>query len=205
MSVRCGHCSGQHETVNEVRICSQGGVATMVEAPRPARRPSPAQVDYIKDLRTKLGLTPVPPESHQPKDYNTASSMIELLKEELANRIKAHPAPTAIAPSATPNVPNGYYAIDNGDKISFYHVNTPTEGRWAGYTFVDVQAGDDFIKLPSQRVRNAVIASIAIDPVKASTLYGHEIGRCGICNRTLTNKESRERGIGPVCADKMGW
>lgn len=205
MSVRCGHCSGQHETVNEVRICSQGGIATMVEAPRPLRRPTPAQVNYIKDLRTKLGLIPVPPEAAQPKDSDTASSMIDLLKEELANRIAANPAPTSIAPTALPKVADGYYAVDTDGKISFYHVNTPTEGRWEGYTFVDVQAGSDFIKLPSQRVRNAVIAKIAVDPKEASLRYGREIGRCGVCGRTLTNQDSRDRGIGPVCADKMGW
>ena len=205
MSVRCGHCSGQHETVNEVRICSQGGIATMVEAPRPLRRPTPAQVNYIKDLRTKLGLIPVPPEAAQPKDSDTASSMIDLLKEELANRITANPAPTSIAPTALPKVADGYYAVDTDGKISFYHVNTPTEGRWEGYTFVDVQAGSDFIKLPSQRVRNAVIAKIAVDPKEASLRYGREIGRCGVCGRTLTNQDSRDRGIGPVCADKMGW
>ena len=205
MSVRCGHCSGQHETVNEVRICSQGGIATMVEAPRPLRRPTPAQVNYIKDLRTKLGLIPVPPEAAQPKDSDTASSMIDLLKEELANRIAANPAPTSIAPTALPKVADGYYAVDTDGKISFYHVNSPTEGRWAGYTFVDVQAGSDFIKLPSQRVRNAVLAKIAVDPKEASLRYGREIGRCGVCGRTLTNQDSRDRGIGPVCADKMGW
>lgn len=205
MSVRCGHCSGQHETVNEVRICSQGGIATMVEAPRPLRRPTPAQVNYIKDLRTKLGLIPVPPEAAQPKDSDTASSMIDLLKEELANRIAANPAPTSIAPTALPKVADGYYAVDTDGKISFYHVNTPTEGRWEGYTFVDVQAGSDFIKLPSQRVRNAVIAKIAVDPKEASLRYGREIGRCGVCGRTLTNQDSRDAGIGPVCRDKMGW
>lgn len=205
MSVRCGHCSGQHDSVNEVRICSQGGIAKMVEAPRPLRRPTPAQVNYIKDLRTQLGLVPVPPEAAQPKDSDTASSMIELLKEELATRIAANPAPTAIAPTALPKVADGYYAVDTDGKISFYHVNSPTEGRWAGYTFVDVQAGSDFIKLPSQRVRNAVIAKIAVDPKEASLRYGREIGRCGVCGRTLTNQDSRDRGIGPVCADKMGW
>ena len=30
-------------------------------------------------------------------------------------------------------------------------------------------------------------------------------GSCGHCGRTLTNEESRARGIGPICAGKMGW
>jgi hypothetical protein len=31
------------------------------------------------------------------------------------------------------------------------------------------------------------------------------VGRCGICGRRLTNPESRERGIGPDCAQRAGW
>jgi hypothetical protein len=32
---------------------------------------------------------------------------------------------------------------------------------------------------------------------------GHLYGRCMICGRTLTNEESIEAGIGPVCAGKL--
>lgn len=35
--------------------------------------------------------------------------------------------------------------------------------------------------------------------------YGKKFGRCAVCNRELTDEESIERGIGPVCADRMGW
>ena len=28
---------------------------------------------------------------------------------------------------------------------------------------------------------------------------------CSLCGRTLTNDESRTRGIGPICIEKMGW
>lgn len=33
-------------------------------------------------------------------------------------------------------------------------------------------------------------------------LFGQKIGRCGHCGRQLTNQESREAGIGPICRDK---
>lgn len=35
--------------------------------------------------------------------------------------------------------------------------------------------------------------------------FGKITGQCLICNRTLTVQESIDRGIGPVCAGKMGW
>lgn len=28
---------------------------------------------------------------------------------------------------------------------------------------------------------------------------------CGVCGRTLTNHKSIDRGIGPICAGRMGW
>jgi hypothetical protein len=35
--------------------------------------------------------------------------------------------------------------------------------------------------------------------------FGKLYGVCAICGRTLTNEESIERGIGPICAGKQGW
>jgi hypothetical protein len=52
--------------------------------------------------------------------------------------------------------------------------------------------------------QNRVLAFIA-DPAKAAKLYGVETGVCCICNAALTTEESMSRGMGPVCAEKMGW
>ena len=43
------------------------------------------------------------------------------------------------------------------------------------------------------------------DPQGASLLFGQALGICGVCGRSLTTKESRERGIGPKCARTKGW
>ena len=103
-----------------------------------------------------------------------------------------------------PVVPEGRYAVRAGDDIHFYKVDCPTEGRWAGYVFVKLLASDEEIRIGKDR-RDKVLAEIALDPKAAAILYGHEIGRCGMCGRKLTNKASREAGIGPVCATKSGW
>jgi Family of unknown function (DUF6011) len=49
-----------------------------------------------------------------------------------------------------------------------------------------------------------VVAFIA-DPKAAAEAYGIETGTCCICNATLTNRVSIERGIGPICGEKFGW
>ena len=116
------------------------------------------------------------------------------------------------APSDLPSieeVPAGRYAVDTEDgainETAFYKVDRPTEGRWAGYVFVKHIVGDDEQRL-SRAASATVLAKISsVGAEAASARYGHEIGACGICGRQLSNDESRERGIGPICADKVGW
>lgn len=99
----------------------------------------------------------------------------------------------------------GRYAVEIDGVLKFFKVDKPTEGRWAGYTFVKVQASDDLYNIRDRAYRERILAIIAEDPQGAMLRYGKEIGKCGHCGRTLTNEDSRERGIGPICADKMGW
>lgn len=53
-------------------------------------------------------------------------------------------------------------------------------------------------------LQTKVLAFVA-DPKGAAERYGIETGTCCVCNVTLTNKTSIERGIGPICARKFGW
>lgn len=53
--------------------------------------------------------------------------------------------------------------------------------------------------------QEAAILGVAQDPQGAAIAYGRLTGECACCGRTLENKESVERGIGPVCAEKFGW
>lgn len=53
--------------------------------------------------------------------------------------------------------------------------------------------------------RQAAVLKAAADPEAATIRYGRLTGRCGCCNRDLTDPVSVERGIGPICAEKYGW
>jgi hypothetical protein len=91
------------------------------------------------------------------------------------------------------------------DVLKFYHVDKPTEGKWAGYTFLNVRASDEMYPIKNTEHKKSIMAEIAKDPKEASMCYGRELGHCGICGRTLTDEDSRECGIGPICAVKYGW
>lgn len=53
--------------------------------------------------------------------------------------------------------------------------------------------------------KQAMLLSIAADPLAAAVNHGKLTGRCSVCVRKLTDKVSVARGIGPVCAEKFGW
>lgn len=107
------------------------------------------------------------------------------------------------------DVPAGRYALDTNDgahnDVAFYKVDRPTEGKWAGYVFVKLMISDDEQRLNRAAAQGVLRRIAEIGAEECSARYGHLIGECGICGRTLTNDESRERGIGPVCAAKAGW
>lgn len=104
-------------------------------------------------------------------------------------------------------VPAGRYAVVGEDRVTrFYKVDRPTEGKWKGYVFVKIQASDDLHPLRGKAARDNALSQIAAAGVQASMeLYGRELGHCGHCGRTLTDEDSRARGIGPICYGKMGF
>lgn len=109
-----------------------------------------------------------------------------------------------------PEVHEGRYALDFGadhdgiNQIRFYKVDRPTEGRWAGRTFVKRLESDQEVRVSFGETKD-VLARIAANEQEAMERFGRETKTCGHCGRRLTNDESRDRGIGPVCAAKMDW
>lgn len=200
---------------------------------RPAAAITNGQANYLRDLMAQkaelLGKPALDAERQVDAWLLTlsregASAQIEKQKDALAQLRADANASAAITVdrlasraesdriSGTPGadiVPAGRYAIDTDDGATnvtaFYRVDRPTEGRWAGRVFVKLIISDDEQRL-SWPVTKTVLRKIAeVGAINASARYGHEIGECGICGRTLTNDDSRARGIGPVCAAKAGW
>jgi hypothetical protein len=106
-------------------------------------------------------------------------------------------------------VPAGRYAVATEagatNELAFYKVDRPDSGKWAGFVFVKLMQSDEEQRL-SRAAGDAILRKIAaVGAEAASAAYGHHIGECGLCGRTLTNDESRARGIGPKCASKAGW
>jgi hypothetical protein len=217
-AIKCGKCKGIHGSVQEVRSCYAGGSAVTtlereddllpcerkaIETGKVAfHAPTEKQMAFLeKLLETKEhNFDAEAIASIRDQDRRAVSGHIDFLVSRPAKKATA----TAPAPSAASDVPEGYYAIDFDDTVRFFRVDCPTEGKWAGRTFVSVQASDEFHSIRNADKRNAILSAIKAQGIKESMVrYGHLIGRCGVCNRTLTDETSRAMGIGPVCREKF--
>lgn len=113
------------------------------------------------------------------------------------------PMPAAPTAAALPDVPAGYYAVASAtghNDLDFFRIDRPTEGKWAGRTFVKrVVGGHSDMAIPFRLVPDILDRIVAAGIDKSNKLYADEIGRCFRCNRHLTDEISREHGMGPHC------
>jgi hypothetical protein len=122
----------------------------------------------------------------------TGSSKVGKPLPEFVQVIAIEPAPQpVIAPEpehipADKPVPDaGYYFVvdptsNPAGKESFFRVSKPTDGRWEGYTFLSIQASDDFYPIKDKQRREIIFSEILKDPINAMNEYGIRLGRCGV-------------------------
>lgn len=112
---------------------------------------------------------------------------------------------TQAVKASLPDIPRARYAVKNdAGEWRFYRVDRPQTGAHKGRVFVKVQASDDLHNMrPADAL--AAVKKIAADVKEAAVAYGREIGRCSVCNRTLTRATSIERAMGDKCASGFGF
>lgn len=131
-------------------------------------------------------------------DKRTASAVIDALLKTPATTA------TTSTPKTAVEFPAGRYALVNRNDHAtyFFQVDRPTEGKWAGYTFVKRVSGDNLLRVDRNEAPQ-ILAAIGEDALGAARRYGNETGNCSVCGRGLTDSESISRGLGPVCAKKF--
>lgn len=216
------------KAANQIEVIGLDGMSTVVqtieatqdayeaelrgEKPAPVAKPAPTATPEANAVEV--------PEYTWLRAWTGENGFLNSVKDQLAARgklsekqtdavrkcmenVEGRRADRKAAEAPKNNVPAGRYAVENEDgELRFYKVDQPTEGRWAGYTFLKVMASDTEYPVKGA-AKHAIIAKIAVDARAAMVRYGQEIGKCGHCNRTLTDEASRAAGIGPICAEKM--
>lgn len=127
-------------------------------------------------------------------------------------RRAAQPAPT-VGPDAIDlsPIPEGRYAVPDGDTRLKIMIKKPDSGKWADWIFVsDAAAYGQQQKYgaqrPGEKYRGKVqdaLRAILSNPKAAAVAYGRLTGTCCICGAKLENEASVEAGIGPICAGKF--
>lgn len=98
-------------------------------------------------------------------------------------------------------LPDSRYALRTDNGLVFYEVRTG-KGKWAGFQFLDRLIGHpgDWLKTPVKGANKAAVMSLLRqDPLDSALLYSTEFTRCAACDSPLSDPESVERGMGPVC------
>lgn len=101
------------------------------------------------------------------------------------------------------DIPPGRYAVQTGadpEDISFWRVkeNKAKTGRY----ILRIGGPNEYL-LRGQDALAAVKRIHRYGVGNAAVLYGKKVGRCSQCNTRITNRLSRELGIGPVCGGRV--
>lgn len=109
-------------------------------------------------------------------------------------------------------IPSGLYSVPHGQTRLKVCIKRGT-GKWQGWIFVSDGAeygqGTRYgSQRPGETYKGQIfdqLLAISRDAVAASAAYGRLTGTCGVCGRKLEDKDSVARGIGPICAERLGW
>lgn len=231
MSITCGNCTGKHPTVADVKACYAGKQVTVDESGHhgqaqglPAFAMDPAsdkQIGFVKRLLEDKDTSNV----QQLFDGRIMETMMDVMAEKAVSKREVSDLISALkqcpykasadgqrnAPNHYADLPEGKFAtvgVTGADRVEFWSIEKPQEGRWAGRTFINGLTGapGDWRKSrPSRAVMEAVADIIRADPQKAATLFGYKTKTCGKCSSPLSRVQSRAAGYGKTCATKNGW
>lgn len=101
----------------------------------------------------------------------------------------------------SPYIPISKYALSDEDGLAFYEVTNGT-GKWDGIQFLSRLYGapGDWRRIPMKGFeKRKVMALILEDARGAAVRYSKEFTVCAACGSPLSDPQSRERGLGPVC------
>lgn len=181
--------------------------------------PTQAQIQYLMDLVNQLAEYITEEKIEQMREgyrqmYRertlTKSSiseeikgmypLIQLAKERAAKGQEVPEQRKETASELAGQVPAGRYAITgNEGQTIFVHVVKFDSGAF----IVNQQVSDDETRMPKVIARSTLQEILDAGIEESSARYGRELGICGVCGRTLTNENSRQLGIGPVCRARL--
>jgi len=155
-------------------------------------------------------------QAHARGDYAFTPRQIDAIERSLDKWDERNKPVAAVEPTIGALVPAGTtrHAVINAEgSLTFIRIDkiVDPKSNWNGWVFVKRIAGPEEMRIGSQKPNGEykgqwqdLLKQINDDPIATISRYGKEIGSCGICGLRLTDKTSRELGIGPICRGKLG-
>lgn len=156
----------------------------------------------ILKAQAKVPEVPVATKLEQAASYNEKmksafATIIKMFKEAKASGVQ-YPKFRAEGLILSP-------APDHGRNPGAVYVKRIVEGGEDIYLGVIVPPGEFMPKPVCTMGDSNALTRITESPLESAVAYGRQTGRCSICAKTLTNKVSIARGIGPICAGRFGF
>jgi hypothetical protein len=165
-----------------------------------ANNATEAQIKFINSLKTQRDITTVESQTalNIARDMWAKDAFTREVASKVIDVLKA--APYAQKRSETPSdAPEGMHRVDG---VIYKVQRSPESGRV--YAKQLVQHGDDWkFEYRAGAIRN--LSESTRMTLEEAKEFGQLYGSCCVCGRVLTNEESIEAGIGPVCSGKGGW
>ncbi len=156
--------------------------------------------------------------------YRQFGGLTQAELDELSVVTPASPFPTVEPTIRVDHMHDAFQAaVRNGVKNPKVHVDgftfklAPSTGKNPGAIYVTEDetgfdeylgkiVGNSFVQVKgcTEEQRQRILAA-ASDPLNAMLNFGRKFGRCSVCNRKLTDPESIQRAIGPICANNFGF
>jgi len=92
-------------------------------------------------------------------------------------------------------------ASETSKNVGAIYIKNKEDGMYLG----KVMGGRLFTSRDCDTATTERIVAVSSDPKQAAIAYGQKFGKCAICARALTDKDSIALGIGPICAEKYGF
>lgn len=191
--MRCGKCKGDHDTVSEVRSCF--GVSATVPVARSTVSPGQRSLAHAL-ARERKPLPWAEGESDEVYHQSIEQMDLEAVREFLDQMLK-QPYLQVDARQLFEQLENGRYALETDGDIRFYRVSGKAIRRLHELTGAPGDFREQRIYRPVK-----VLSRITEDRMAALALFGQNVGMCGRCYSPLTQKHTRERGIGDDCYAK---
>lgn len=97
-----------------------------------------------------------------------------------------------------------------------YKLAGATSANWGCIYIYDTDTGEYYGKIKDSNIipvygrsvndnARKLITEMMNNPLESIISWGHQSGTCGICGRRLDNAISVRNGIGPICAERIGF